>query len=155
MPRLLIVSTLVGGLIVLSSRGIHSISNSFFYGVDSFQINRLIIDLIANSFLIFFWNALYFGYSFFKKYYFQEINNLSIEANLKEVELKNLRNQLNPHFLFNSLNSIKALILIEPEKAKESLIILSNILRSSLTLSSEGMIPLSKEIELHSELFET
>jgi two-component system LytT family sensor kinase len=148
LPRLLIASLFASSTIVLVSRGLHSFSNTAISGVDSFETNRLIVDLIANSIIIMFWNTLYFGYSFFKKFYYQEINNLSIESNLREVELKNLRSQLNPHFLFNSLNSIKALILIDPKKAKESLTILSSLLRSSLMASSEGLIPLSKEIEL-------
>lgn len=148
LPRILLISIAGGIFIALSSRGIHAVINSMFFDGDSFQLSRLIVDLISITLIVLFWNTLYFGYSFFKKFYFQEINNLSIEANLREMEFKNLRNQLNPHFLFNSLNSIKALILIDPAKAKESLTILSNLLRSSLAFSSEGLIPLAKEVEL-------
>lgn len=147
-PRIFLMSALAGASIVLLSRSVQGL----FYDLDSLTGvmagRRIILDIMATTVIILFWNTIYFGYTFFKRFYYQEINNLAIEANLREIELKNLRNQLNPHFLFNSLNSIKALILIEPSKAKESLTILSNLLRSSLVVSKEGVIPLSKEIEL-------
>src|SRR5690606_34921334 len=54
--------------------------------------------------------------------------------------------QLNPHFLFNSLNSIRALVDIEPQKAKVAITSLSNLLRESLLLGKENLIPLSSEL---------
>lgn len=147
-PRIIFLSAATGAIITIGSRTMNFFINSLFDGVDLFNLDRIVIDLIANSILVVFWNAIYFGYTFFKKYYYQEINNLTIESSLREVELKNLRSQLNPHFLFNSLNSIKALIEIDPNKAKESVTVLSSILRSSLVIGHEGLISLSKEIEL-------
>ena len=69
-------------------------------------------------------------------------------ASNRESELKNLRSQLNPHFLFNSLNSIRALITEEPEKAKVSITTLSNLLRQSLLLGRENTVSLERELEL-------
>ena len=98
--------------------------------------------------MVLFWNALYFTYHFFSKSRKQEINNLSLEASRNEIELKNLRTQLNPHFLFNSLNSIRALIEIDPSKAKASVTTLSNLLRKSLMFGKLNLVPLSEEIEM-------
>lgn len=67
-------------------------------------------------------------------------------ASNKESELKNLRSQLNPHFLFNSLNSIKALVDIDPVKAKKSITTLSNLLRQSLILGKENLVNLESEL---------
>jgi LytS/YehU family sensor histidine kinase len=68
--------------------------------------------------------------------------------------LKNLRSQLNPHFLFNSLNSIRALIDLEPEKAKEAVTSLSNLLRKSLVLGRENIVTLEEELEMVSSYLE-
>ena len=65
----------------------------------SISILKLLLEILANSVLILFWNALYFTYHFFSQSRKQEINNLSLEASRNEIELKNLRTQLKPHFL--------------------------------------------------------
>lgn len=70
----------------------------------------------------------------------------------REAELFSLRQQLQPHFLFNSLNSIVALITSQPEKAKEMVFQLSDYLRSTLRKDDQQLIPLSEEIE-HLELY--
>lgn len=148
LPKIGVLSMIFAAFLVLGNRTAGYFINSIMDGGDSFQFSRLLVDWLSNLVLILFWNSVYFSYSYFTRYYYQEINNLTIESNLRETELKNLRNQLNPHFLFNSLNSIKALIEIDPVKAKDSLTVLSNILRSSLQISNEGLIPLKKEVEL-------
>jgi two-component system LytT family sensor kinase len=103
---------------------------------------------LSISVLLLFWNALYFTYHFFSKSRKQELNNLTLEASRNEIELKNLRTQLNPHFLFNSLNSIRALIEIEPTKAKNSVTALSNLLRKSLMLGKLNLVSIEEEIEM-------
>lgn len=71
-----------------------------------------------------------------------------------EAELKNLKNQLNPHFLFNTLNNIYALIAISQEKSQEAVMELSKLLRYVLYESDKGFVPLSKEIEFTSNYIE-
>lgn len=65
---------------------------------------------------------------------------------LKEAELFKLRQQLQPHFLYNSLNSINALIQISPEKAQEMIGKLSDFLRSSVKRESEDTLPVREEL---------
>jgi len=65
---------------------------------------------------------------------------------LREAELFKLRQQLQPHFLYNSLNAINALIFTEPEKAQEMTGKLSEFLRSSVKRESGEMIPLAEEL---------
>ncbi len=67
-------------------------------------------------------------------------------ALLKEAELFKLRQQLQPHFLYNSLNSISALIMIAPDKAQEMIGKLSDFLRSSVKRESEDFIPVADEL---------
>lgn len=112
------------------------------------------LEIFSVIVLILFWNALYFTYHFFMKSRKQEMSNIILEANRNEIELKNLRSQLNPHFLFNSLNSIRALIEIDPKEAKHSLTSLSNLLRKSLMHGKLNEISTSEEIEIVSNYLE-
>lgn len=66
----------------------------------------------------------------------------------REAELKALKAQVNPHFLFNSLNSISALTSVEPAKAREMCILLADFLRMTLGLGEKNAISLSEELTL-------
>jgi two-component system, LytTR family, sensor kinase len=70
-----------------------------------------------------------------------------LESIVKETELQMLRSQINPHFLFNSLNSISSLTITDPEKAREMVIKLSEFMRYSLSKKIDQSIPLRKELE--------
>lgn len=73
---------------------------------------------------------------------FEQAKNIQLEA-----DLQNLRNQLNPHFLFNTLNNIYALIAIDSTKAQDSVHRLSNLLRYVLYENETKFVPLQKELE--------
>ncbi len=84
--------------------------------------------------------------------YYQDIQQkIKEEANLKtlikEIELNALKNQINPHFLFNSLNSVSSLTITSPEKAQEMIIKLSEYLRYSLSNEGEQITTLKTELE--------
>lgn len=66
----------------------------------------------------------------------------------RDAELKALKAQINPHFLFNSLNSISALTGIDAARAREMCVRLSDFLRSSLRVGERESVPLSEELEL-------
>jgi two-component system, LytTR family, sensor histidine kinase AlgZ len=66
----------------------------------------------------------------------------------QESELKALRAQLNPHFLFNSLNSISALTAVDPSRAREMCVLLSDFLRRSLGLGERRLVALREELDL-------
>lgn len=65
----------------------------------------------------------------------------------RDAELYNLRQQLQPHFLFNSLNSISALVCTEPEQARKMVQQLSDFLRGSIKKDEQTKVPLSEELE--------
>lgn len=71
---------------------------------------------------------------------------IDIERQLNKAELINIQQQLQPHFLFNSLNSISALTVIEPEEARRMVHLLSDFLRGTLSKSHDQLICLSEEI---------
>ena len=94
------------------------------------------------------WSLLYFLFHFIQNYRKEEIKNLQWQALSNEVELNKLKSQLNPHFIFNSMNSIRALVDENPTKSKDSITQLSNILRSSLLMGRKKVISFSEEIQL-------
>jgi sensor histidine kinase YesM len=69
-----------------------------------------------------------------------------LESEKRDAELRNLRSQLNPHFLFNTLNNIYALTITNPEKAREAIHSLSNIMRYIL-YGNQDLVSLDKEID--------
>ncbi|MCL1894144.1 MAG: histidine kinase [Holophagaceae bacterium] len=71
----------------------------------------------------------------------------------RDAELRALRAQLNPHFLFNSLNSISALTTANPSQAREMCILLSDFLRKSLRLGEQLTVTLSEELDLMKNYF--
>ena len=77
---------------------------------------------------------------------------LEFEVASREAELRALRAQIHPHFLFNSLNSINALIAARPEEARRLSVRLADFLRRSLTLGAREAIPLAEELDLAEQL---
>ena len=77
-----------------------------------------------------------------------EFRNMTDATTLhREAELFKLRQQLQPHFLYNSLNSISALIMIQPEKAQEMIGSLSDFLRNSVKREGREQIPVAEELQ--------
>jgi hypothetical protein len=77
---------------------------------------------------------------------------LELEIASREAELRTLRAQIHPHFLFNSLNSINALIASRPEEARRLCVRFADFLRRSLTLGSREQIPVTEELDLAEDL---
>jgi two-component system sensor histidine kinase AlgZ len=77
---------------------------------------------------------------------------LRLEIGSREAELRALRAQIHPHFLFNSLNSINALIAAKPEEARRLCVALGDFLRRSLTFGTREAIPLAEELDLVEQL---
>lgn len=80
-------------------------------------------------------------------WYRTEAERRELEKGRAEAELKNLKNQLNPHFLFNTLNNIYSLIAFSPENAQHAVHDLSRLLRYVLYDNNQNFVPLMKEIE--------
>lgn len=77
-----------------------------------------------------------------------------LRAQLGEARLDALRAQLNPHFLFNTLNAVSALVERDPRRTRRMIARLSDLLRYTLDETTEQMVPLHREIELLGEYLE-
>ena len=93
------------------------------------------------------WALIYFFFQYSNKRLEMERENDQLERAILETEGKVLRAQMNPHFVFNALNSVRALITEDPQKAKKGINQLSKLLRSSLLTERKKTISLSEELE--------
>jgi sensor histidine kinase YesM len=144
-PRILLASIIIGTIIYA-----FVFIASYLAGTmhqDEFNIARPIAGAINMSAIILLWSLIYFVVHYMENYKKKEIESLIWEAAVKDYELKTLKSQLNPHFMFNAMNSIRALIEEDPESAKTAITKLSNILRYSLQMERMERIPLEDEIE--------
>ncbi len=133
-----------------------TISIAILCGLVDYKINIVTTttSIISLSVVFIFWSIIYFGYHIFKNYKETEIQNLKLEASSKEIELNKLKSQLNPHFMFNCMNSIRALVDENPQKAKTAITQLSNILRNTLLMHKNKFITLEDEINLVKDYLE-
>jgi len=152
---LLILLSIVTGILAALIYGL--ISDLFFVDVKPIleAPYAIIIELIIPFITIFlFWNILYFAAIYLKNYEREEVKNLRLTASINEVELNNLRSQMNPHFIFNALNSIRALVDENPILAKKSITQMSHILRSSLASGKKKFVSIGEEMKVVKDYLE-
>jgi two-component system LytT family sensor kinase len=121
------------------------------YDPSKFKPASVMIGIFNLSSVMLLWSLIYFAFNYFENYKKAEIESLIWENAVKEFELRTLRAQLNPHFMFNALNSIRALIKEEPLNAQTGVTKLSNILRYSLKIERTEMVPLEEEMRAVSD----
>jgi two-component sensor histidine kinase len=116
-----------------------------------YWVSKLVLVLSSafSFFILFFiWNLIYFVYHYVTKSRKQQLDTLRLEALVKELELQTIKAHINPHFIFNSLNSIRALVDENPQRARRAVTELSNILRSSMQSEKLETVPLEKELSI-------
>lgn len=105
-------------------------------------------DIIFTFILIALWLLLYMVWHFVEKNRNDQVDKLTLEKTVKELELKTIKSHINPHFIFNSLNSIRALVDENPARARTAITELSNILRNSMKAEKMETVPLHKELNI-------
>ncbi len=108
------------------------------------------LPLLFSAGIVLFLLAVAFNYLFitFEASQQGEKKALELQVLAREAELRALRAQIDPHFLFNSLNSINALVMTDPEAARRMCVLLAEFLRSCLKLGSENRISLGEEMKM-------
>jgi len=94
------------------------------------------------------WSVTYFGVHHFERVRQLEVAQLQLAVVAKDAQLHGLMAQLQPHFLFNCLNCVRALIVEDPAKAQATVTALSSLLRYSLQATKDSMVPLASELEM-------
>jgi len=113
------------------------------YSSEMFSVTNITGNVIANIIIMIIWSSIYFAFHYFEK----NTQSLKYEVAMNEMKLNQLKSQINPHFIFNALNSIRALVDEEPSKSKRAINHLSNILRSSLVLDRKRLTSLKEELD--------
>ncbi|MBK7632590.1 MAG: histidine kinase [Ignavibacteriales bacterium] len=144
-PLVLIASLVVGTIIYIP----------VYFSGQLLEVERHSKNIIATSIAgilnisstILVWNLIYFAIHYFENSKKAEIETLIFEAAVKDFELKTLKAQLNPHFMFNAMNSIRALIEEDPQNAKDAITKLSNLMRYTLKIERTETVPLAEELK--------
>jgi hypothetical protein len=114
---------------------------------DFVSLNAVTV-LVGGVRLMAIWLLAYHLYHYAKREIRLSVENTRLELSFKQSQLDNLSAQLNPHFLFNALNTIKSLVYRHPDAAGRAIDLLSELLRSGLYKGSTMLIRLNEEIEL-------
>ena len=148
-PRIIFSSIITGTSIYALIFGVEIFTG--IYNIARFKFGMPLAGVFQFSIITLLWALIYFAVHFFENYKKVEIESYIWEAAVKDFELKTLKSQLNPHFMFNALNSIRALIGVDPDNAQTALTKLSNILRYSLKMERVETVPLQEEMQTVSD----
>lgn len=145
-PRVIIAIAILATVHEYAQYGVESLLN---ISGNKHHDNVVIVTNIINlAFVYFFWSLIYFLFYFIQNYKKAEIENLKWSASINEIELNKLKSQLNPHFIFNAMNSIRALVDENPLKSKDAITQLSNILRNTLQMGKNKVISFDEEMRV-------
>lgn len=111
-------------------------------------INKTLRASFGSFLFLLIWNLIYFTYHYVIKSRQEQLDKIRLQSLVKELELKTIKSHINPHFIFNALNSIRALVDENPERARQAITELSNILRSSMQAEKLETAPLRRELDI-------
>ncbi|HEU4779741.1 MAG TPA: histidine kinase [Steroidobacteraceae bacterium] len=106
--------------------------------------NQYIIILVVHAA----WVAIYLAFALQRRRYHAEIRQAQLGEALQAAELRLLKSQLNPHYLFNALNGLRSLIADDPGRAREAVTQLARTLRYTLASGEEDVVSLERELEM-------
>jgi len=109
--------------------------------------NEYLRVIFMMGMILFAWSVLYFGMKLWQAWIVQRELYERIALLTQQAQLQTLRYQLNPHFLFNTLNTIRALVEQDAQAARDTVLALSEFLRYTLVSGNQYTVPLRKEIE--------
>jgi sensor histidine kinase YesM len=153
--RLLLTALMLGliGLAVLVTASMIAYRNpvpammQYFY--DRLPLwNRIFNEFLISFFVYLTWVAAYFSVATIRHRYQLELKQAQLAEALQAAELRLLEAQLNPHFLFNALNGVRALIAEEPARAQDAVTQLARILRYTLGAGRQQLVSLGQELEM-------
>jgi len=146
LPRVFLASIVVGCAITL----LVTAGWPFVFGLSAFMKSGwqwIFPAIFVWSVTVFLWAVIYFGVHYFESYQTAEVEKLRLEVVAKDAQLRVLLAQVNPHFIFNCLNSLRALILEDPSRAQSMVTELASMLRYSLQSGKTEAVSLETELE--------
>jgi len=149
LPRLaiaMIFTSILFSVLILGSIEVFNLAVESKQKLSFFQ--KILGSTIDNGLFLLPWLLIYYFYHYYDKSQKQQLDTLKLESLVKELELKTIKAHINPHFIFNSLNSIRALIDENPGRARNAITELSNILRSSMQTEKVEAVTFEKELNI-------
>ena len=148
-PALVIISIFANGIVV----GYTILTTEI---IDVEKFNALVFFLFTFQTFVYFslWTAVYLIIYFFRNYKKEEVEKWQLQTAVKDAELIALKAQINPHFLFNALNNIRALILEDHMKARDMVSHLSELLRYSIQFNNNEKVTIDEELEIVNKYLE-
>jgi sensor histidine kinase YesM len=147
-PRLLILTLLISFIYTISQMSLVEALNLSDKKVTLNFGRRLLLNSLDNSIFLTVWLLIYYAYHYFERVNRQQVDTHRLNAVVKDLELKTIKSHINPHFIFNALNSIRALVDENPERARKAITELSNILRNSMQAEKMETVPLENELNI-------
>lgn len=148
LPVIILVTFVASALVGALFSAIETTSIPFFIpGSEPYQGIQKLGNAMFESTVVFAWSAIYFGYHYYESLQDQKEQVLKATALAHQAQLQMLRYQLNPHFLFNTLNAISTLVLDKSEAdANHMLTKLSSFLRYTLVNQPTQRVSLDQEL---------
>ncbi|MFL9481126.1 sensor histidine kinase [Chitinophagaceae bacterium LWZ2-11] len=109
---------------------------------------RSLMNFMYDTPIILLWTSIYYVWHYIEVNTKADIDKIRLESLVKDLELKTIKSHINPHFIFNALNSIRALVDENPIRARTAITELSNILRSSMQAEKVEMAPMERELNI-------
>lgn len=141
---------------IIASFILSLVFNSFYYIIIRIlqyfnvltEAHSIHLGTVLSVFVLFaMWNLIYFAWHYIERNRLMVIEHLQIESQMKDLEIKTIKANLQPHFIFNSLNSIRALIDENPNLARDAITKISRILRQTIQ-QKEATDTLLHELQL-------
>jgi hypothetical protein len=110
------------------------------------RILALLVPALNWAFLMLLWCGLYFGALSLRAHKSTQLRESELARALQLSELRGLKSQLNPHYLFNALNTVRALIAIDPAAAQQAVTQLARTLRYTLGAGQDDLVTLEQEL---------
>ena len=143
LPVLWLIAAVVQGIMWLAMVYVVKL-----YTMEQTSVKAYLIYVLYMFFILLLWSAIYLIIGLFRQRQQQEVDKWKLEAILKDAELQALKAQINPHFVFNSLNNIRSMIAEDQELARQMVTHLSELLRYSLQHANQKQVPLKLELEV-------
>jgi Histidine kinase len=158
LPRLLVASVVLALPLALA---MHFMSVAPLWGLEPVEdraliesipgplrnMDPLLLRTINWGTAFFIWMALYISITSVRDRHAAELRQSELIRALQSAELRLLKSQLNPHFLFNSLNSVRALVAVDTAGAQQAVTQLARMLRYTLSSQHEELVTLARELE--------
>ncbi|HEX8643992.1 MAG TPA: histidine kinase [Allosphingosinicella sp.] len=140
---------MVGAALALAAACVQAALNAFMFGDGEHTVFQDFVYFTLYWFWFYFsWTATYLALSYSITIQEQERHAAELSIKAQEAQVRALRYQINPHFLFNTLNAIAALVRDAPAKAEEMVMQLSDFFRRSLAVNPMEDLTLAEEVEL-------